>query len=106
MASMPCERGSTGTVWRKRVAWVLQVQVAPHPRLRRKGADILSTLELRLSEALLGCSKMVETAWGQSSVRVPPGTEVRCLLCLLAKSERLVLPHAHGPCSACAMCGV
>ena len=53
----------------------MQFQVQPHPRFKRKGTDILAPLPLRLSEALLGCRKMVETAWGSRSLTVPPGTQ-------------------------------
>ena len=34
----------------------------------------MSRLELKLSEALLGCQKEVETAWGMRTVTVPEGT--------------------------------
>ena len=47
----------------------------PHPRFRRKGDDILAKLPLKLSEALLGCSKAIETVWGSRSVRVPTCTQ-------------------------------
>jgi DnaJ-class molecular chaperone len=52
----------------------VQVQVQSHRLFTRKGSDIISKLELKLSEALLGCRKDVETAWGTRSVHIPPGT--------------------------------
>lgn len=45
-----------------------------HRLFTRKGSDIHSKLELKLSEALLGCTKEVETAWGMKTVRIPAGT--------------------------------
>jgi molecular chaperone DnaJ len=52
----------------------VQVQVQGHRKFTRKGDDIISKLELKLSEALLGCKKEVETAWGPKTVTVPEGT--------------------------------
>lgn len=52
----------------------MQVQVQPHRGFTRKGDDIISKLELKLTEALLGCTKEVETAWGMRTVKVPGGT--------------------------------
>jgi molecular chaperone DnaJ len=53
----------------------VQFQVQPHPRFRRRGADLISKLPLKLSEALLGCEKVVETVWGPRPVSVPQGTQ-------------------------------
>lgn len=53
----------------------VQFQVEPHPRFKRKGDDIISRLPLKLSEALLGCSKTVDTVWGARSVTVPACTQ-------------------------------
>lgn len=52
----------------------LQVQVQGLRGFIRKGDDIYSKLELKLSEALLGCKKEVETAWGPKAITVPEGT--------------------------------
>lgn len=52
----------------------MQFQVEPHPEFKRRGANIISKLRLKLTEALLGCQKHVRTAWGQRPVTVPPGT--------------------------------
>jgi curved DNA-binding protein len=52
--------------------------VEPHPRFQRKGNNIHSKLSLKLSEALLGCSKQVETVWALRRVTVPPCTQPGC----------------------------
>jgi molecular chaperone DnaJ len=52
----------------------LQIQVQQHPNFKRKGVDIWSDLRLKLSEAILGCSKTVDTVWGSRMVDVPRGT--------------------------------
>lgn len=43
-------------------------------RFVRKGDDIISKLDLKLTEALLGCQKEIETAWGPKTITVPQGT--------------------------------
>jgi curved DNA-binding protein len=57
------------------------VSVAKHPTFTRIGDDIEGKLNLKLSEALLGCSKEVETLDGSKKVKIPmgvkPGTKVR-----------------------------
>lgn len=57
------------------MAGVLQVQVKPHKSFTRKGVDIWSQLHLKLSQAILGCTATVETAWGSEEVRIPRGTQ-------------------------------
>ncbi len=55
--------------------------VAPHPQFTRQGDDIEGKMPLKLSEALLGCSKEVETLDGHKKIKVPagvkPGTKIR-----------------------------
>ncbi len=57
------------------------LEVAPHPTMERDGDDILVHLPLKISEALLGASKDVETMDGIKKVKIPdgvkPGTKVR-----------------------------
>lgn len=37
--------------------------------------DIWSQLHLKLSEAILGCRQLVDTAWGREEVNIPRGTK-------------------------------
>jgi molecular chaperone DnaJ len=60
----------------------VQFQVEPHPKFRRKGDDIVSSLPLKLTEALLGCSKTVDTVWGSQEVKVPACTRAGAQLVL------------------------
>lgn len=57
------------------------LQVAPHPHLTRDGDDIVVHVPLKISEALLGTSREVETLDGVKRVKIPagvkPGTKVR-----------------------------
>ena len=57
------------------------ISVATHPTFIRSGNDIEGTLRLKLSEALRGCAKDVETMDGPKKIKVPagvkPGTKIR-----------------------------
>jgi curved DNA-binding protein len=60
---------------------VLILKVGGHPRFERHGDDLETKASLKLSEALLGTSKEVETLDGAKRVKIPagvkPGTKVR-----------------------------
>ena len=57
------------------------VTVSPHPDYERVGDDIEGKMPLKLSEALLGCSKEVTTLDGPKRIKIPtgvkPGTKIR-----------------------------
>jgi curved DNA-binding protein len=57
------------------------ISVASHPTFERVGDNIEGKLPLKISEALLGCSKEVETLDGRKKIKVPagvkPGTKIR-----------------------------
>lgn len=51
------------------------ISVAVHPEYVRTGDDIEGKISLKLSEALLGCSKEVETLDGAKKIKIPPGVK-------------------------------
>lgn len=51
----------------------IQIQVAEHPEFKRIEDDIEVALALKISEAFLGCSKMVNTPDGPKKIKVPAG---------------------------------
>lgn len=57
------------------------VSVAAHPDFVRAGDNVEGKLPLKLSEALLGCSKEVNTLDGKKRIKIPagvkPGTKIR-----------------------------
>jgi curved DNA-binding protein len=57
------------------------LQVAPHPFFTRDGDDLITHVPLKISEALLGTAREVETMDGIKRVKIPagvkPGTKVR-----------------------------
>jgi DnaJ-class molecular chaperone len=60
---------------------LVEVTVAPHPRFRREGDDIIVTLPVSIKEAVLGASLEVPTIRGPVRVTIPPnsgtGTRLR-----------------------------
>ncbi len=51
-------------------------RVAPSPRFQRSGDDLLTTETLSVFDALLGATREIENAYGQTiSLTVPPGTQ-------------------------------
>jgi len=70
------------------------VSVASHPQYTRQGDDIEGKINLKLSEALLGCSKEVVTLDGAKKIKVPagvkPGTKIRL------KNLGFHIPGKHG----------
>ncbi len=53
----------------------VMIQVAEHPEFRRVEDNIEVTLPLKVSEAFLGCSKMVTTPDGPKKIKVPSGVK-------------------------------
>lgn len=53
----------------------ITVHVTSHPRLRRDGDDIRSTVSLSFTDAALGTTETVETTSGARSLTIPPGTQ-------------------------------
>lgn len=51
------------------------IDVEPHERFVRRGADVLSSVTVGYPQAVLGCTMEVETIHGTSSLKVPPATE-------------------------------
>ncbi len=49
------------------------VNVRPHASYRREGNDIIGPVRLAVSDALLGCSRDVETPSGSKRIKIPAG---------------------------------
>lgn len=54
---------------------IVVLEVTPHPNFERDGDDILARVPLKISEALLGTSKDVETMDGVKKVKIPEGVK-------------------------------
>ncbi len=55
-------------------AYVL-VRVRPDPRFAREGDDVISTVDLTMTEAALGTSLTIPTLDGETTLEFPPGTQ-------------------------------
>ena len=53
---------------------VVQVKVVPDPEMRLEGVDVISSIELTLLEALVGCKKEVRTIKGNKTLTLKPKT--------------------------------
>jgi curved DNA-binding protein len=67
-------QGGHGTGQGKAGDLYLVVRLAPHPRFRLEGRDIIVELPLAPWEAALGATVAVDTPGGEGKLRVPPGT--------------------------------
>jgi molecular chaperone DnaJ len=53
---------------------LIKINVKPHPKFKRNGADILSERKITVTEAILGASLEVETVYGKQKLKISPGT--------------------------------
>lgn len=53
----------------------VKIHVKQHPRFQKDGFDLVTVLPIKLSEALLGTTKDVETLEERLTIDVPPGTK-------------------------------
>jgi len=54
---------------------ILEVRVGSHPRFRRQGLNVSSTVRIDMVDAALGTTMDVQTMGGLVSVKVPPGVQ-------------------------------
>lgn len=60
--------GATGDLY-------LRITVAPDPRFKRRGNDLVTEVELPLDVAVLGGEAPVQTMEGRIMLKIPPGTQ-------------------------------
>ena len=54
----------------------VHIAVTPHKTIKRQGSDLYSTLDIRLTDALLGTEYQIETLDGPATVTVPAGAHL------------------------------
>ncbi|MEX2052490.1 MAG: molecular chaperone DnaJ [Candidatus Paceibacterota bacterium] len=62
-------KGTTGDLY-------IKINVAAHPVFKREGNDLSMTLNLKLSDALLGAKHFIETLDGEIEVSIPEGVTI------------------------------
>lgn len=74
----------------------VDVRVAPHPRFRREGADVVSEITVGIAQAALGAEVEVQTLDGPVTVHVPEGTQPGDVLRLKGRGMAAVGGHGRG----------
>lgn len=69
------DRGHAGTIGAKSGDLYVDVQVRPHPVLRREGDDLHLVVPVAVHEAVLGTRIEIPSFDGPVRLRVPPGTQ-------------------------------
>ncbi len=54
----------------------VRISVTPHRTIQRKGTDLYSTLDIKLTDALLGAQYSIETLDGQAPIVIPAGAKI------------------------------
>lgn len=58
----------------------IKIKVEPHAHFKREGSDLVMNLDLKLTEALLGSKKTIDTLDGKVEVTIPEGVAVNEIL--------------------------
>jgi molecular chaperone DnaJ len=69
------ERGNTGRRGGRTGDLFVDIQVQPHPVLRREGDHLFLVVPVAVHEAVLGARIDVPTLEGPAKLRIPPGTQ-------------------------------
>ena len=70
----------------------LKIRVTAHSEMKREGDDIYSQAEINMSQAALGTSIDVVTAYGKVKLKIPAGTQPQTVFRLKEKGA----PRIHG----------
>lgn len=63
----------------------VHITVSPHKTIFRKGADLYTNLDIKLTDALLGAQYAIETLDGSMPVSIPSGTRIGSTIALKDK---------------------
>ncbi|MFA6258554.1 MAG: molecular chaperone DnaJ [Candidatus Paceibacterota bacterium] len=58
----------------------IKINVLPHKQFKREGSNLVMTLDLRLTDALLGIEQSIETLEGPLTIKIPEGVSVNEIL--------------------------
>ena len=70
----------------------IHIEVGPHQKFKREGADIISEVEVSFAKAALGDIIFVEAVEGEVKLRIPSGTQPNTVIRLRGKG----VPHLQG----------
>ena len=63
----------------------MQIRVPPDPRFEREGNDVRSSIEISVTDAILGAEIEAETVRGTVTLKIPEGTQPGQVLRIKAK---------------------
>lgn len=72
------------------------IEVAPHPKFKRQGYDIITEQDLSFSKAALGDELEIETVQGKVKIKIPAGTQPDTLIRLRGKGVKMLRGAGHG----------
>ncbi len=75
---------------------LLLINVKPHKVFRREEDDIHMDLDIRFSQAALGCNILVQTLQGNTKIKIPSGTQSNTILRLKGKGIKNVSYYRTG----------
>lgn len=76
---------------------LLTVNVAPHARFQRHGADLIEEIEITVWEALLGCDKDIKTIDGRTvTIRIKEGTQPNTMMRLQGYGMTVINSSSRG----------
>lgn len=73
----------------------IHIHVQPHEKLQKRGAHLIQTLEISITEAVLGTKKEIETIDGTMKIKVPSGSNTGDMLRVKGEGVQ-VSPHRRG----------
>ncbi len=76
---------------------LLTINVLPHPRFQRNGADLIEEIEINVWEAMLGSEKDIKTIDGTTlTVKIKEGTQPNTMLRLQGRGMTVINSSARG----------
>jgi len=58
----------------------VKIRVSPHPTLRKERYNLIMEMDIKLSEALLGGERKIETLDGEMTIKIPAGANSGTIL--------------------------
>jgi molecular chaperone DnaJ len=74
----------------------VRIQVRPDRRFEREGSNIISKIQITMTQAALGDEVPIETIKGEVKFKIPPGTQPNKIFKLSGKGMPILNTDRHG----------